>query len=295
MDSPSAPPPTRPIDRSTGHVVEAAPAKINLDLLVTGRLPDGRHALDSLVAFADAGDVVTLAPAEELQVVAAGAFASGLEAADNLVHRAALALAEAAGVVPRARIVLHKRLPVAAGLGGGSADAAATLRGLDRLLGLGATMEDLRRIATVLGADVPVCVACRPARMRGYGEVLDPLPPLPALPVLLVHAGRALATRDVFAARRGPFSTPRRAMDVSVEALQQSRNDLEPAARALVPELGEQLRAVAALSGCSLARMSGSGAALFGLFEDVGARDQAAAALVAAHPGWWVQPAELLP
>jgi 4-diphosphocytidyl-2-C-methyl-D-erythritol kinase len=291
MASPSAPPPT---PRTESPVLESAPAKINLDLLVTGRRPDGYHEIDSLVAFARPGDVLTLAPAERLEVLVEGPFAQALrDSPDNLVHRAALALAEAAGVDARARIVLDKRLPVAAGLGGGSADAAATLRGLDRLLGLGAAPEDLERIGAGLGADVPVCVRSRPARMRGRGEALDPLPPLPALPLLLVHGGRALATRDVFAARTGAFSPPRERLDLSLDALRESRNDLLPAARALMPELDGQLRTLATLPRCTLARMSGSGAALFALFEDGVSRDDAATTLAATHPRWWVQPAEL--
>jgi 4-diphosphocytidyl-2-C-methyl-D-erythritol kinase len=171
-------------------IVELAPAKVNLDLLVTGRTPHGYHELDSLVVFADLGDRLTFRAAPTLELVLEGPFAAALQdAPDNLVLAAARRLAAAAGVAPAARITLEKVLPVASGIGGGSADAAATLRGLARLWRLDWPADRLRELGLALGADVPVCVYGRPARLRGIGERLDPIRGLPDLPLVLVNPG----------------------------------------------------------------------------------------------------------
>jgi 4-diphosphocytidyl-2-C-methyl-D-erythritol kinase len=269
-------------------VSEAAPAKVNLFLHVTGRRADGYHLLDSLAVFAGCADTIEAAPAEELSLSLAGPGANGLAAeSDNLVLRAARALPRARG----AALHLQKRLPVAAGLGGGSADAAATLRALDRLWELRLGAEGLRRVAAGLGADVPVCVASRPARMGGVGELLSPAPALPAFGLALANPRLPLATPEVFSARGGcPFSAPAElpfawgdalAMAVDLRALS---NDLQAPAISLCPPVAEVLAAMAAQPGCLLARMSGSGATCFGLFETAAAAEAAAAALPAA---WW--------
>jgi 4-diphosphocytidyl-2-C-methyl-D-erythritol kinase len=272
-------------------IAESAPAKVNLYLHVTGRRADGYHLLDSLAVFGPAADGLALAPADDLSLALDGPFGAALDAEpDNLVLRAARALAAAAGVPARAALVLTKRLPIASGIGGGSADAAAALRGLDRLWGLGLGEARLAALAAPLGADIPVCVASRPARMAGVGERLSAAPAIPGCGLLLVNPGVALATPAVFKARAGGFTPPAllpagwpdaAAMAGDLAAL---RNDLEAPAIALCPVVAEVLAALRALPGCLLARMSGSGATCFCLFAD-----PAAARAAAAHlpGGWW--------
>ncbi len=274
-----------------GFAPTFAPAKVNLALRVTGRRADGYHLLDSLAVFAGVGDVVSATPAEGLSLSLAGPGAEALQAEpDNLVLRAARALADAAGVPARAAITLEKHLPVASGIGGGSADAAAALRVLDALWGAAIGAEGLRQIAAGLGADVPVCVESRPMRMRGVGEVLDPVPPLPPFGLLLANPRLALATPAVFKARAPGFSPPIaypeawRDAAALAEWLRPLGNDLEAAAVSLCPPIAEVLAAIAATPGCLLARMSGSGATCFGIFATPAAAEAAAAILPA---GWW--------
>ncbi|WP_371060622.1 4-(cytidine 5'-diphospho)-2-C-methyl-D-erythritol kinase [Rhodosalinus sp. 5P4] len=265
--------------------VEAhAPAKINLALHVTGRRADGYHLLDSLVVFADLGDTLRAAPGATTSLRVTGPMARGVpDGPENLVLRAAALI----GV--GAELELEKHLPAAAGIGGGSSDAAATLRALSRLSGCAVPGD-----AATLGADVPVCLAARPARMRGIGETVEPVAALPALAAVLVNPGVSLSTPEVFArlAQREnpPLPTPLpRWADAAalVRWLSAQRNDLEAPARALAPVVGEVLAALSASPGCALARMSGSGATCFGLFPDREGAETAAAAL--ARPGWWVR------
>jgi 4-diphosphocytidyl-2-C-methyl-D-erythritol kinase len=273
---------------------EAAPAKVNLFLHVTGRRDDGYHLLDSLAVFGPEADRLEATPAPALSLSVDGPFGAALEAeTDNLVLRAARTLAEAAGARPaRGGVALRltKRLPVASGIGGGSADAAAALRLLDRFWGLGFGTDRLARLAAALGADVPVCVLSRPARMGGVGEDLSPAPALPSCGLLLANPGVALATPAVFRARTGPFSEPAALpagwMDAAAMArdLRAWGNDLEAPALALCPAVGEALAALRTLPGCLLARMSGSGATCFGLFADAAAARGAADLLPAS---WW--------
>lgn len=272
-----------------------APAKLNLYLHVVGRRADGYHLLDSLVAFADIGDEITAWPADELEFELTGRFGGAPELAqDNLVLKAARALAEAAGVAAKAKIRLRKELPVASGIGGGSADAAATLAALARLWGLDCDEATLDRLALGLGADVPVCRRGRAQIMAGIGEILTPAPGLPRLPVVLINPGVALPTAKIFAARSGAFSaaTPLTAPagDLAglVAQLRARRNDLEAPARALAPEIIGVLEALGREPGVMLARMSGSGATCFGLFQDQAAAQAAARALAREHPQWWV-------
>jgi len=274
-------------------VREQAPAKVNLDLRVTGRRPDGYHELDSVVAFTAWADELTFAPARGLGLELAGPFAPALaEPCENLVLRAARRLAEHAGCPARARITLDKRIPVAAGLGGGSADAAATLRGLNRLWRLGLELSDLLPLARELGADVPVCLALRPARMRGIGELIEPIA-LPALDLVLVNPNRPVSTAQVFqsldrvgsdSGSADPVPSERAALLAWLAA---RGNDLEAPARRLVPEIDEVLAALRAQPGCRLARMSGSGATCFGIFDDRPGAERAADALRRARPSWW--------
>ncbi len=274
------------------RLTEVARAKVNLYLHVTGRREDGYHLLDSLVAFAEIGDILSAEPATTLALDVTGPFAAALAGEpDNLVLRAARALATEAGVSHGAHIVLDKRLPVASGVGGGSADAAATLRLLCRLWGIAPAPEVLGRLATGLGADVPVCLAGQTVRMGGIGERLEPAPVLPACGILLVNPGVPVATAEVFRARRGAWSLPAalpaawRGVEVMAADLGRLRNDLEPAAMALCPAIGDVLAALRATPGCRLARMSGSGATCFGLYADAGAAGRALDQL--RRPGWW--------
>ena len=270
---------------------EAAPAKINLYLHVRGRRDDGYHLLDSLVVFAGVGDTLSAVTADTLSLELRGPFAAGLAAEpDNLVLRAARSLAAAAGVAGGAALTLDKCLPVASGIGGGSADAAAALRLLCRLWQLpGAGL--LSKLALQLGADVPVCLTGQPTRMGGIGERLERAPMLPAGGLLLVNPGVAVATAEVFRARQGGWSSPAvlplgwataSAMAADLEWL---RNDLQSAAISLQPSIGAVLAALEATPGCLLARMSGSGATCFGLYGDPETAHKAAETL--PDPEWW--------
>lgn len=269
-----------------------ARAKINLTLRVVGKRADGYHLLDSLVAFTELGDGLTVEAADDLSLRLEGAFAAGLAAeGDNLVLRAARALAPGRG----ARITLDKRLPIASGIGGGSADAAATLLLLDELWGLSTPPERLHEIAASLGADVPVCLAGRPARMGGIGDELLPAPDFPAAALVLVNPGIACPTPQVFKARQGGFSLPMLGVppsipDVSVLAglIERGGNDLSRAAVTLVPEIARVLATLRHQAGCFTASLSGSGATCFAVFADLGAANQAAAAIKGVQPSWWV-------
>ncbi|MGE3738421.1 MAG: 4-(cytidine 5'-diphospho)-2-C-methyl-D-erythritol kinase [Geminicoccaceae bacterium] len=280
-----SPPPAEP------PLVERAPAKLNLDLLLTGRRPNGYHELDSVVVFAELGDRLTLRPHSELLVECTGPFGADLPAGDgNIVRRAALRLAGAVGAAPRVAITLDTRLPVASGIGGGSADAAATLRGLARLWGIAPDAPVLTGTALALGSDVLACLHSRSARMRGIGEQIEFLPPTPPLDLVLLNPGLPLGTPEVFAlVRPEQFATRPGPVPERLDAgwLATSRNDLEAPARRLLPAIGAVLAALESTPGCRLARMSGSGPTCFGLFDGAAAARAAAATLAAAHPGWW--------
>lgn len=274
-------------------------AKVNLYLHITGRRPDGYHLLDSLVAFADIGDEIVVGRSEGLTLEIDGPFAAALEGGDNLMLSAARALAAAADRPAAAALRLTKRLPVAAGLGGGSADAAAVLRGLNKVWDLGLSVDELREIGGALGADVPVCLESRTVFMAGIGDEIAPAPTLPPIPVLLVNPGVALATADVFAARREADDMPGRfdeaPADISalVGMLAKRSNGLETAARSLAPAIGCVLDRLSALPGALLARMSGSGATCFAIFDDQAATRDADAVLRQSEPQWWTAPALL--
>lgn len=276
-----------------------APAKINLALHVVGRRAPtapkaGYHELDSLVVFAAVGDRLSFSPAKDLSLTIAGPFGQGLVAdQSNLVLQAASWLRERAGVSTGAAIHLEKNLPLASGIGGGSSDAAATLKGLARLWALDLSSLGLPQAALSLGADLPVCLLEQAARVSGIGEILAPTPALPDLGILLVNPGLALPTPSVFAARKGPFGAPmtwpaRWPSDATtfLSWLKGQRNDLEAAAIALCPPIAEVLAALGAVQGARLARMSGSGATCFALFSSLD-EAKAAQARLALKPGWW--------
>lgn len=259
------------------RLAEPAPAKLNLALHVRGKLPDGRHALETIFAFCTDGDRLEAEPAEELSLEIVGPFAEGLSPTDNLVLDAATALRDSAGFRGGASLFLTKKLPIASGIGGGSADAAAALRLLTRLWGI--NPDHASAVAPTLGSDVPACLLSMMARGDGAGERLTLVEDEYAAgtPVLLVNPRVALSTREVFAAwdgvDRGPLADWR-----------YGRNDLEAPARSLVPAIGEVLDWLGARDGASFARMSGSGATCFAMFGEGGARDAAASA---CPPEWW--------
>jgi 4-diphosphocytidyl-2-C-methyl-D-erythritol kinase len=261
---------------------ETARAKVNLALHVLGRRADGFHALDTLFGFTEAGDGLEAEPADALSLEIAGPFAAALEPGDNLVLRAAEALRKLYGVGEGAALRLDKRLPVAAGLGGGSADAAAALRLLVRMWRIDAAEADLLALAATLGADVPACLLSRTVRGQGRGDRLVPASLLlGGTPILLVNPGAALPTAEVFNRWTGPGSG---ALPDDPLA---GGNDLEPAALAIAPAIGDVLDRLGACPGLRLARMSGSGATCFGLFESEATRDAADAAIGDERPAWW--------
>ena len=273
-----------------------APAKINLFLHVGPRRADGYHVLQSLVCFTEAGDVLSVAPSEHLSLAVEGPFAAGLAGeGDNLILKAARALAAHARITKGAAITLTKNLPVASGIGGGSADAAAALRGLVTLWDVQIPDSDLHAIALTLGSDVPVCVASRPAMMEGRGERVTPVPALPPLPMVLVNPGVAVPTGEVFR-RLGrtveDVLPPLPDYPVTPDAaallayLSRTRNDMEPAAKQIAPVIGEVLLDLEQ-RGVLIARMCGSGATCYGLFESDAAAEAAARGIAAAHASWW--------
>jgi len=279
-------------------LAEFAPAKVNLTLHVLGRRADGYHEIESLVVFADCGDRLTLAAGGPLELAVRGPTAAAAGESDgNLVLKAARALAERVPGLRLGRFELDKQLPVAAGLGGGSSDAAAALRLLARANALPLNDERLYAAAAATGADVPVCLDPRPRMMRGVGEILSAPMVLPKLPAVLVNPGVAVATGDVFAALAAPalpapvkpesFVPPGARAASLLSALEVRRNDLEAPAIALQPVIADVLAALRAFPTCRLARMSGSGATCFGVFATPDAAQDAARDLKNAHSDWW--------
>jgi 4-diphosphocytidyl-2-C-methyl-D-erythritol kinase len=282
---------------------ERALAKVNLTLRVVGRRPDGYHDLESLVVFASVGDALTLAAGPRLLLTVRGPTA-GLSGAlaDNLVLKAASALTEQVKGLKSGRFVLSKRLPVAAGLGGGSADAAAALRLLARRNHLALDDGRVREAARVTGADVPVCLDPRPRLMSGIGNLLSPPLDLPRLAAVLVNPRVAVPTKGVFETLGAPrvVLAPKVSEDYPptdraglMSYLADRGNDLEAPAVALQPVVAEVLEDLRRLPGCRLARMSGSGATCFALFDNAKAAEAAARALRERRPGWWVRSAML--
>jgi len=278
-----------------------APAKINLYLHVTGKRTDGYHLLDSLMVFAGIGDTVTAAPAPSLVLTIEGPFAEGLDAgSDNLVLKAARALQDATKCTKGAALTLTKRLPVASGIGGGSADAAATVKALCDLWDVELPEKELQDLALSLGADVPVCLKGTPSFVGGIGEELSPTPSLPPCWLVLVNPGVGVSTPAVFKARDGGFADPA-PFDEAPESperlaalLAQRRNDLEKPAQSIAPEIGAVLAALQNAGSCLLTRMSGSGATCFGVFANAEEAEAAVEHLLARNPHWWVAAAPLM-
>jgi 4-diphosphocytidyl-2-C-methyl-D-erythritol kinase len=277
-----------------------ASAKVNLTLEIKGKRPDGYHELESLVMFADLGDEVSIRAAPSYSLSVDGPFAGALDGV-NLIERAVVAFAEAYRV--EAKIVCHltKALPVAAGLGGGSSDAAAVLRLLREMFGKPAEIADLVPLARALGADVPCCLYGRAAIMRGLGERLTPVADAPAIPALLVNPMRPLATSEVFRKLNAPpfvatDETAAPALTTADEVIAYAidrANDLEPTAISLLPIVADSLAMLRGLPGARLARLSGSGPTCFALFTTGHDAESAAQAVTRERPGWWVRAAVL--
>lgn len=292
------------VKSSAGELAEEARAKVNLTLRVVGRRADGYHDLESVVAFADCADRLTLLPGDELRLAITGPLAAACgEVADNLVLKAARLLAERVPGLKTGTFTLNKVLPVAAGIGGGSADAAAALRLLARANGLAIDDKRLTEVAKLTGADVPVCVPSQPCVMTGVGESLLPLS-LPKIPCVLVNPRVAVATRDVFTAlglRSGEllvgiadviqamvWPEAGASLEEWVEAFASSSNDLEEPAMRIQPVIGNVIAALNATNGAWLARMSGSGATCFAIYENTAEAGRAAEKIRGDHPTWWV-------
>lgn len=285
-------------------LVEEGRAKVNLSLRVVGRRADGYHDLESVVAFADCADRLTLEPGGELKLTATGPLAAACgDTADNLVFKAAKLLAEAVPNLKLGAFALDKVLPVAAGIGGGSADAAAALRLLARLNNLSLDDPRLQKVALATGADVPVCLVSRACDMTGVGEQLLPLA-LPSMPCVMVNPRVPVATKDVFQAlglRNGELlvgatsvldapAWPEDGASIAdwVDVLETVANDLEAPAMRIEPVIGDVLEALRDSAGVKLARMSGSGATCFAIFGAPAETHAAAERIRRDHPGWWV-------
>jgi 4-diphosphocytidyl-2-C-methyl-D-erythritol kinase len=279
-----------------------APAKLNLFLHVVGRRLDGYHLIQSLFAFASFGDQLTVSADRELRFELEGPFSRNLDPGDNLVLKAARVLARAADLgKPGAKIRLCKNLPVAAGLGGGSADAAAALHALLKHWDVEMTCENQLELALELGADVPACYVGRPIIASGIGEEMVPYENLPDIPLLLVTPGQEIHTHEVFAAfrqraiafsERVPDSWIADRLDVW-DLLSRTQNDLEAVTSQLAPEVSSCLQVISKTSKCRLARMSGSGACCFGLYDAKQSADSAAEEIKSRYPDWWVQSGNL--
>ncbi len=284
-----------------GPLSVPAPAKVNLYLHVMDQRDDGYHELDSLVVFAGINDVIEISPADDLRLSFDGPFGGDLPPGpENLALKAAARLGEAAGITLGAAIGLEKRLPVASGIGGGSADAAAVLNGLTAFWQVDPESVDLYGLALELGADVPVCLYGRSAFIGGVGEKIRRAPAMPPAWLVLANPGVTLSTQAVFDARQGGFTgdgrfeeSPATATRLA-EILAERENTLTEGAVRLQPSIADALGALEAAEDCLLARMSGSGATCFGLFEDAGSAARAAAVLSQSRPGWWVRAAPLL-
>lgn len=278
-----------------------APAKLNLFLHITGKRPDGYHFLESLVAFSQFGDRLTFAPAQEISVSIHGPFASTLGDNNNLVLVAAQRLREIFRISQGAAILLEKNIPVGAGLGGGSSDAALALRGLAQLWNIPVQHAALLNLAPKLGSDVPVCLYGKTALMQGIGERITPLPLTLPLAILLVNPAQPLLTADVFRKFKGEFSAPLPTLhpldsrEKLLSLLTATRNDLEAPAIAAMPVIRSILDTLAAQTGCELARMSGSGATCFGVFSTTTEAQQAETTIKKAYPNWWTQTTMLQP
>jgi 4-diphosphocytidyl-2-C-methyl-D-erythritol kinase len=290
-------------DTQTKIISVFAPVKINLYLHITGRLDNGYHTLDSLVGFADIGDQIIIEPANDFEFHVEGPYAQSFDAktldasphSSNLVVQAAWALSHAAQKIPNIRATLTKNIPLASGLGGGSSDAAAIIWGLLEWWEMPPAAPYLSGLMSKLGADVPVCLNCTPARMRGIGDLLDPAPMMDETPIVLVNPGVPCPTADIFMRYNSAFKNPQtlpedlRDFNRLITFLHEQDNDLEAPACEVVPEVSNVLSAFKTQDGCALARLSGSGASCFGLFRTELESRKAAQEIKKENPDWWVK------
>jgi len=282
-------------------IEELAPAKLNLFLHIIAKRLDDYHEIQSLAVFPNLQDRVEVSLGKRLTLKIVGPFADQLKSesatADNLVIRAARALQESLGETPGAKITLHKNLPIASGIGGGSADAAATLKALMGLWGMTPDLTTVKKIARSLGADVPVCLSSRPSLMGGIGTRIELPPPLPQLAFVLVNSGSQVSTEEVYrrlnwkqAVRKGPVTVPYEFEETAdlINFLKKCRNDLQGPALDIAPEIGKVLSVLSSQRGCRLTRMSGSGATCFGVFANMRSAEKAKQIIAEAYPKWWV-------
>ncbi len=280
-----------------------APAKINLFLHITGKRRDGYHLLDSLVAFADIGDTITIEPSAHFSLHITGPFARHFENSDkpeyidgsNLITRTVKSLSQVTKHPTNIKITLDKHLPLASGLGGGSSDAATVLWGLMQLWNIDKNSDYLLPLMLQLGADVPVCLDCSPTLMRGIGDELLPAPIMPEVPIILINPMRPCPTSDIFLRYNKEFSaktalpdhlTP---IEHFIDILKHHSNDLYMPAVAVLPDIKNVINALETQNGCLLARMSGSGASCFGLFDTIENAEQTAIAIQTENPDWWIK------
>lgn len=285
-----------------------APAKINLFLHVTEKMDNGYHTLDSLISFANIGDEITIQPADQFSFTIKGPYAghftgdaqASTEKSTNLVVKAVFALSKALEKLPDFKITLTKNLPLSSGIGGGSANAAATIWGLMEWWKIPRDSKFLPELFLTLGADVPVCYYSQPARMQGIGDIITPVPKMPELSILLVNPGIPCSTQKIFTQYNPPLysnditmpSTFTSQADL-IDFLKLQRNDLTETAENTVSEITQILSALNKQAGCQLSRLSGSGATCFGIFENEAAAQTAAKALSQSNPDWWIRASTL--
>lgn len=280
-----------------------APAKLNLYLHITGRLDNGYHLVDSLIGFVDIGDQIKIEPATDFELQIEGPFACTFNAKEkdssphsaNIVAQAAWLFAQYAKKVPNIKVTLTKNLPLAAGIGGGSTDAGALIWGLMEIWGIPPSTHYLPELLKTLGADVPVCLHCEPARVRGIGDIIEPAPAMPEIPIVLINPGKPCPTGNVFRLYdkkfRNEVTLPKSfdSLTALVGFLYEQGNELEDSAKETVPEIANVLHALSVQSGCMLARLTGAGATCFGLFETQETAQAATRTIREENPDWWVE------
>ncbi len=295
---------SKPTDsKKTKIITVFAPAKINLFLHLTGKLSNGYHTLDSLVSFADIGDHISIEPAKSFSFHVTGEFAESFNNDEkascidggNLVIKAARGLSQIVDKALNVKITLTKNLPLASGIGGGSSDAAATIWGLQEFWGLAHDANYMPSLTKKLGADVPVCLYCRPSLMRGIGDEITPAPEMPEIPILLINPLVSCSTADIFLHHNGDFkkdiSLPDKFSSANdlVKTLESLDNDLFNPSIKLVPEISNIMNALSTQQKCIFSRMSGSGATCFGLFETMKDAQQSAENIAKDNPDWWIK------
>lgn len=275
-----------------------APAKVNLSLHITGKRADGYHLLDSMVVFTEFGDQLEITESETFSLTCSGDYGDLIASNnDNLVMKAARGMQQLDGKKSGLKVQLRKLIPVSAGLGGGSADAAAVIRFLCAQWNIDIDSSYVKELALSLGADVPVCLSHNPQQMAGIGEMITHLPIMPSLNLLLVNPKVALATADVFTAyqhQNRPTPQAWNGKEDLISYLRSCRNDLQPAAMSICPVVQEVLSVLSSLPQCLLARMSGSGASCYGVFASEDAMHLASKQLAKEKPGWWQAPTRVL-